>query len=242
MLGATDRPTQTANAQDAADGPASSDSATSASTNSPEGTSSQAQPGEPSTDGAEGEDGPEESRTTSDGSREAGQGAQGGADGRDASGAGSQPGAAQEPPATSQVAVSGGFADFANRVAAAEDWPNDICGALLGLYKTPEWEASTSEMKNMARRIAFVRLQELVAVGYRYDFLLDPTLQAWRAYIEYEVDMDALLGNRRAVTTMVGAGWSKASTAAKIALDKAFDQRMDYLKAQAAEKAASALA
>jgi hypothetical protein len=87
----------------------------------------------------------------------------------------------------------------------------------------------------MARRLAFVRLKELTDAGYRFDFITN--LQAWRCYIEWEMDKTALDGNRRAVA--LSQAWADLDrqpgdlgTRSKIALDNAYADRMAVLNAE----------
>lgn len=135
--------------------------------------------------------------------------------------------AAQGQQVATGAPASGGFVDFAASVADANDWPQ-IEAALLTLTRTDSWTAAPMDMRATARRVAYVRLRELNAGGYRFDFITN--LQAWRSYIEYEEDVDALTGNRRGVSE--SAQWKAAPTNAKIALDKAFDSRIEALKAR----------
>ena len=159
----------------------------------------------------------------------------------DAAGAADPAGSAQpastESPSSPAAAVTGaaeasasdapsGFIDYAEALAEASDWP-EIDLALATLRKSPEWANAAQDQQLMARRIAYIRLKELVDGGYKFDFLSN--MQAWRCYIEFETDTDALTGNRRAMSGT--AEWMALSTQAKVMLDSAFDARITYLRA-----------
>ena len=88
------------------------------------------------------------------------------------------------------------LATFAAAVAAATDWPH-IYLALRGLYNDPVWSTWGPEQKNRPRFIAFVRLKELNAAGYKFDFITD--LQAYRCYIIFETDPAALEFNHKTI-------------------------------------------
>ena len=217
---ANPRPTETASAQDAGTGQGSSASVTDASGASAAETSSQGALELQSDDGAEDEQRGAETTSSSQASSDA----------SPAPGAETFPG---DRAALGAQEAAGGFVAFAASVAAARDW-KAILAALGALTASPEWTASSAEMKSTARRIAFGRLKELTDAGYRFDFVTD--LQAWRAYIEWETDLDALHGNRAAV--VAGDAWKaldrrEDGTQAKIVLDRAYDARVASLKVAA---------
>jgi hypothetical protein len=141
-----------------------------------------------------------------------------------------EPEAAQE---ASPASAAGGFLDYAEAVADANDWPT-ISQAISDLQSSPEWAAAPVDMRNTAWRVAFVRLRELTAGGYKFDFITD--LRAFRSYIEHEEDVDAIEGNRRAVAD--GAPWKAASGPAKGTIDNAIARRIETLKAKGAPAAA----
>lgn len=133
----------------------------------------------------------------------------------------------------------GGFGECANAIAEAKDWPS-IDAALMALRRSEAWIAASKATPDdlirqaMIRRIAYVRLKELTDGGYRFDFVND--LQAWRCYIEWEEDLDALTGNRSAVHA--SQAWRAMDgrsdgTQAKLMLDRAYDARVVAIKAAA---------
>jgi len=144
------------------------------------------------------------------------------------------PKAAQEAsePETPASEAPSGFVDYATAVSEANDWPQ-IDHALGELRRSTAWNESGKEMQAKARFIAFDRLSELVKAGYKFDFITN--LQAWRCYIEFEQDPEALRGNRDVVSRQ--PMFKDLPTNAKIALDKAYDDRQAILQAAAPEYA-----
>lgn len=119
------------------------------------------------------------------------------------------------------------FADYASAIAGANDWPQ-IKLALGDLLKTDEWRASDVRTQSAARSIGYTRLKELVDAGYGFDIISD--LHAYRCYIEWETDTDALVGIQRTVgNTKL---WLALSTEAKVMFDKAHFARLEVLKRQ----------
>lgn len=145
----------------------------------------------------------------------------------------------ENPPATTPAPDVGGFGECATAIAEAKDWPS-IDAALMALRRSEAWIAASKATPDdlirqaMIRRIAYVRLKELTDGGYRFDFVND--LQAWRCYIEWEEDLDALTGNRSAVHA--SQAWRAMDgrsdgTQAKLMLDRAYDARVVAIKAAA---------
>lgn len=207
--GEADRPTSTESAQTAAADQASSDSATGASTSSVEETSSQADTSQPSGDLLSGVD------DGFPGDRKPAEPQEPPAD--------QSPARDQEsPPADTQATPLAGFADFAAAVAEARDWPS-INQALSHLSKTDAFKEASVDMRNKARFVAASRLKELNDNGYPFDFITDA--QAYRCYLERETDREAMKGNRKAFSSDTNPVWRALPTNAKIALDKAYDDR-----------------
>lgn len=121
------------------------------------------------------------------------------------------PAPAPEPP--------GGFVGFAMGVADANDWPT-IEKALQTLNASPEWEEAGAPMRNTARRVAAERHRELGGA---------PTvsLQAYRCFLEMETSQKALYDARKAISEQ--PAFRDAATNVKVALDRAFDARMNTL-------------
>jgi hypothetical protein len=142
--------------------------------------------------------------------------------------------ATQPAQASPAAPPAGAFGDYAESLASARDWP-EIEHAIVSLARSPEYGPASTAQKSMARRLAFVRLKELTDAGYRFDFITN--LQAWRCYIEWEMDKTALDGNRRAVA--LSQAWADLDrqpgdlgTRSKIALDNAYADRMAVLNAE----------
>lgn len=141
----------------------------------------------------------------------------------------------QDAPVAAEPEPVDGMVSYARAVAVATDWPT-ILAPLTAICKSDTWRAAAEEQRSMIRRIAFERLNELVRAGLKFDFLTD--LQAWRCYIEWEVDPDAMEGNRNAI--VLTDAWKAldrlpgdAGTKSKMALDQAYGTRVAALKAAA---------
>ncbi len=82
-----------------------------------------------------------------------------------------------------------GFADFADVLTEADDWPQIVAG-LKALSSSVSWEKAPYDRQMKARAAAYHRLRELNEKGYGLDFLTDP--HAFRCYIEGEDDEPTL--------------------------------------------------
>lgn len=135
-------------------------------------------------------------------------------------------------PTAAPASADSPFADYADSIAGANDWPQ-IKLALRELLKTDEWRAADVRTQSAAMAIGYTRLKELVDAGYSFDIITD--LHAYRCYIEWETDTDALIGIQRTVgNTKL---WLGLSAEAKVMFDKAHFARLEVLKQPAAPTA-----
>jgi hypothetical protein len=125
------------------------------------------------------------------------------------------------------------FETYASVVAGALLW-KPIQEALGELMRTDEWKAAAPEKQAAARRIAFVRWDELRKATPKTldvkDFL--DNLHLYRSYIEAENDPDVLTGNQAAIAST--AMWKDAGQAAQAAFLKRIDARLIELRASPA--------
>lgn len=129
-------------------------------------------------------------------------------------------------PDEKRAAAGGAFADFADVVAGAADWPA-IAVALRTLTASDAWKASDRDRQHRARVIAYKRLRELNEGGYGFDYLKDP--HAFRCYIEAEEDDEALGYNFLAFKTT--PPWNALPEAARKTFVDAVDSRIAVLRA-----------
>lgn len=120
----------------------------------------------------------------------------------------------QSPALTADPSLTG-FSDYAELLAAADDWPQ-ISLAFAQLRASTSWKAAGAQQRTSAWAVAYRRLKQLTDGGYAFDFLSD--LHAYRGYLECETDLDAIIGNRRAM------GASKLFMGLDTAAKKQFDQ------------------
>lgn len=118
------------------------------------------------------------------------------------------------------------FADFADILAGAEDWPS-IAVALRTLTTSAAWKGADLERQHRARVLAYRRLQELNKGGYRFDYLNDA--HAFRCYVEAEDDRDGLALNFLAFKT--SPPWGALNQAARDTFVAAVDARCSILDA-----------
>ena len=118
------------------------------------------------------------------------------------------------------------FADFADLLAGAEDWPA-IAGALRTLTASDAWKGADKDRQHRARVIAYQRLRELNEGGYRFDFLNDA--HAFRCYVEAEDEADVLAVNFLAFKT--SPPWNALPEPARKTFVDAVDARCALLRA-----------
>lgn len=131
-----------------------------------------------------------------------------------------------EPPEDVPAAAGGGFADYADGLAASNDAPQ-ILNAFKILRASEPWKAAEAAQRSRAWACAYLRLRELNEAGYAYDFLND--LHLYRGYLEIETDKEALRGNRDAMgrSTL----FTDLDTPAKKAFDRAYDDALARINA-----------
>lgn len=117
------------------------------------------------------------------------------------------------------------FAVYAGIVAGAQDWPT-ITPALGALKKSQTWADAPEEMRRRIHAMSFERLRELIAGGYKFDFL--DNLHAYRCYIDWETEEDGLVGNRRVIHT--SKAWMDLPTDIKITFDKANAASVEWIR------------
>ena len=109
--------------------------------------------------------------------------------------------------------------------ALATDWPG-IEEILDAMRKSPQWASLGTEEQSEIRAAAYWRLAAVCEHGYVFDFVTNA--QAWRCYIEGETDPSKLRFMRSCFVNE--SAWQDLNTASKVALDKAFDARVQKLE------------
>lgn len=125
-------------------------------------------------------------------------------------------------------------AAYMETVAAATDWPTIQEG--LRVMKQPPatvWPSLYPELQIRIHVITFTRLQELRKAGYNFNWL--ENLHAYRCYIDTEWNAEALKQNRTQACS--GKTWIDLPTAAKIAFDKAHDAQFKRIAERAKQGA-----
>lgn len=125
------------------------------------------------------------------------------------------------------ITVPQAFAEFVSILAGATEWPQTIAPALAGLRKTPDWASASEDARVRLHTIAFHRLEEMIAGGYRLDFLDD--MHAYRCYIDQEKSADALDGNHRVMER--SKLWLDLQPGAKDAFETAIRAQKERIKA-----------
>jgi hypothetical protein len=127
-----------------------------------------------------------------------------------------------------------GFVDLANALAAGKTWPA-LVDALQSLTKGEAWKHADEPMRARARAAVFMRLKELVTAGLKFDFIDDA--HAFRCYIEFETDADAIDGNFRGFK--LSAVYGRLTDAGKAAFDKAVSTRLAIIAAPPSDAGAT---
>jgi hypothetical protein len=191
--------------------------------------SSQAGPG-PNTGGAQGstassasrtnagESGSPTDMTTSRGATGAAGDSTGSSSERTATGSGAT--------ASSASRSSFGFDKLADALAEAKDWPEILEKALKPLTAGHEFKDAGDAMKARARAAVFHRLDDLMKGGLRFDYTAD--LHAFRCYIEFEDDAQALKTNAGAFK--LGRVYVSAAPGVRDQFDKAIAARLETLE------------
>lgn len=134
----------------------------------------------------------------------------------------------REMPEEETEPVDDALVAFADAIAEAKTWPN-ITAALVALTNAPWWSAADYGSKEKCRAAMYHRLLDLRQRGDKTDHVLD--MHAYRAYIAYETDIEALKGTRAAAARIGSPAWDALQTNAKSALDRAFAERLRTLEA-----------
>lgn len=132
-----------------------------------------------------------------------------------------------------EPAVDVALADFADAIADANDWAQ-INAAVLALSRTDWWTNADYISRERCRAAQYHRLVALREKGYALDHVMNMT--AYRAYIAYETDLDALKGTRSAAASLGNPAWNALDTKAKTACDNAFAARVKWLQEHAGQE------